>query len=250
MTLDLTASSTPRLRGTSPVQTAPAVADLPRLDDLPPLRTSVLSGLRGTFRTALRRAWDIRLHGLDGLPATGPVILAANHIGTLDGPLLVASTPRTLALAKSELFASRVGPFLAASGQIPVSREYADVRAVRRCLQVLQAGYRLGIFPEGLRGTGDMTRLRGGAAYLAMVTGAPVVPVAILGTRMPGHHLKSTPPLGSVMHIVYGETIHIPMQEWPRRKADVADTTAYLAAECSEHVRRAQAMTGMSLPGA
>ena len=63
-----------------------------------------MSGLRGTFRTALRRAWDIRLHGLDGLPATGPVILAANHIGTLDGPLLVASTPRTLALAKSELF--------------------------------------------------------------------------------------------------------------------------------------------------
>ena len=210
----------------------------------------MLSALRGTFRAVLAAAYDVRVQGLENVPTTGPVILAANHIGTLDGPLLVAWTPRTWALAKSELFTSTVGPFLHAAGQIPVHREFTDINAVKRCVQVLHEGRILGIFPEGLRGAGDMTRLRGGAAYLAMVTGAPIVPVAILGTRLPGKGIKSTPPLGSTMHIVYGEQVHIPMQEWPRRKDDVASATSYLAQVCSEHVRAAQELTQMSLPGA
>lgn len=245
MTLELTVAD-----HQNPVQAFPAVADLPRLDDLPPLRTRLLSVLRGTFKAALSTLWDVRVHGLDNVPQQGPVILAANHIGTLDGPLLVSVTPRTLALAKSELFDSPVGPVLSAAGQIPVSRDHADVTAIKRCLQVLCEDRVLAIFPEGMRGAGDMTRIKGGAAYLAMATGAPVVPVAILGTRTPGSHLKSTPPLGSEMHIVYGGQVHIPMQEWPRRKADIAAATSYLAEVCSEHVRAAQQMTRMSLPGA
>ncbi|MGA4668442.1 lysophospholipid acyltransferase family protein [Propionibacteriaceae bacterium Y1923] len=245
MSLDLTVADRDDV-----VQAHPAAPDLPRLDDLPPLRTKLLSTFRGTFRSLLNSMWDIHLHGADKVPTDGPVILAANHIGTLDGPLLVATTPRTVALAKSELFDSPVGPFLSVAGQIPVSRDYADVRAVKRCLHLLLTGNVLAIFPEGRRGTGDMTELRGGAAYLAMVTGAPIVPVALLGTRQPSGHVKSTPPLGSKMHIVYGEQVHIPMQEWPRRKADIAAATAYLSRVCREHVRVAQEMTQMSLPGA
>ncbi|MGA4507437.1 lysophospholipid acyltransferase family protein [Propionibacteriaceae bacterium G1746] len=245
MTLDLTAADITRR-----VQTRPAAPDLPRLDDLPPLRTSMLTTMRGVFRAALHALWDVQVHGAANVPTSGPVILAANHIGTLDGPLLVAETPRALALAKSELFDSPVGPVLSAAGQIPVSRDYIDHRAVKRCLQVLHDGRVLAIFPEGRRGAGDMTMLRGGAAYLAMVTGAPVVPVALLGTRVPAGHLKSTPPLGSSMHIVYGEQVHIPMREWPRRKADVAAATQYLAQVCSAHVRAAVDLTQMSLPGA
>lgn len=232
------------------VDAHPGVAEFPPLDQLPPLRTALLSTMRGVFRQALGGLWNVSVIGQHNVPATGPVILAANHIGTLDGPLLVAHTPRTLALAKSELFTSKVGPFLHAAGQIPVSRDYADVRAVKRCLQVLRDERVLAIFPEGRRGLGDMTDLKGGAAYLAMVSGAPIVPVAILGTRMPSGHLKSTPPLGSTMHIVYGEQVHIPMHEFPRRKADVAAATKYLGQVCREHLREAETLTGMSLPGA
>lgn len=232
------------------VPARPVLPDVPRLDDLPPLRTRLLTTLRGSFRRLLHTVWDVRLHGMENVPEDGPVILAANHIGTLDGPLLVAATGRTLALAKSELFDSPVGPLLSLAGQIPVSRKYADIRAVKRCLQVLDDGRVLAIFPEGKRGVGDMSRIQGGAAYLAMVTGAPIVPVAILGTRVPGTHLTSTPPLGSTMHIVYGGQVHIPMQEWPRRKADIAAATSYLAQVCGEHVRVAQELTQMSLPGA
>ena len=245
MSLDLTAAD---LGSRVPDRRTPP--DVPRLDDLPPLRTRLLTTFRGTFRLLLHSMWDVTLHGLDNVPEDGPVILAANHIGTLDGPLLVAATPRTLALAKSELFDSPVGPLLNMVGQIPVSRDYADVRAVKHCIQVLHLGRSLAIFPEGKRGRGDMSQIQGGAAYLAMVTGAPIVPVAILGTRVPGTHLKSTPPLGSAMHIVYGGQVHIPMQEWPRRKADIAAATSYLAQVCGEHVRVAQELTQMSLPGA
>ena len=61
-----------------------------------------------------------------------------------------------------------------------------DLRAIRIAVQALREGLAVGVFPEGTRGAGDMTSPRAGAAYLALVTGAPVVPVSFLGTRMPG----------------------------------------------------------------
>lgn len=222
--------------------------DLIRTDVLPPLRTRTIDTLRQPFASALRSVYDIHVHGASNVPTSGPVILAANHIGTLDGPLLVALNRRSLALAKSELFTSKVGPFLHLAGQIPVDRTHHDVRAVRRCVQVLQQGRPLAIFPEGLRGRGDMTRIRPGVAYLAMVTGAPIVPVAILGTRLPGAGIKTSPPAGSPFHIVYGDKVHIPAREWPRRKTDVAEVTQELSAIFADHVRWAELKTGMRLP--
>ncbi|WP_022910259.1 lysophospholipid acyltransferase family protein [Aestuariimicrobium kwangyangense] len=233
------------LSGAAPLETQ---LDLIRTDVLPPLRTRTIDTLRGPFAAALRRLYSIHVHGASNVPAGGPVILASNHIGTLDGPLLVALNRRSLALAKSELFESRVGPLLHLAGQIPVTRTHHDVRAVRRCVQVLQQGRPLAIFPEGLRGTGDLTRIRPGVAYLAMVTGAPIVPVAILGTRLPGAGVKASPPVGSPIHIVYGDKVHIPAREWPRRKTDVARATHELSAILADHVRWAELKTGMRLP--
>lgn len=227
---------------------ATPVLHLPRTDHLPPLRTGVIDSTRRSIAAAFRSWYDIHLHDQHHVPTSGPVILASNHPGTLDGPMLVVFNPRSLALAKSELFESKVGPFLNLAGQIPVSRDYHDIAAVRRCVQVLQAGRPLAIFPEGRRGLGDMTQLKGGAAYLAMVTGAPIVPVCVLGTRLPGEHLKSVPPKGSPIHIVYGGQVRIPTREWPRRKTDIAEATAYLTQVCSEHVRWAELKTGMRLP--
>ena len=57
---------------------------------------------------------------------------------------------------------------------------------MKTCLRVLRDGGVVGIFPEGTRGAGEFDRFHRGAAYLALVTGAPVVPVVILGTREPG----------------------------------------------------------------
>ena len=73
-----------------------------------------------------------------------------------------------------------------ASGQIPLDRFHVDLAAIRLALRTLEDGHVVGVFPEGARGPGDMTSPRAGAAYLALVTGAPVVPVSFLGTRLPG----------------------------------------------------------------
>ena len=72
-------------------------------------------------------------------------------------------------------------------------------------MKVLVGGGALSIYPEGARGRGDVARTKGGAAYLALVTGAPVVPVACLGTRLDGASLESKPPYGSRFDLVIGE---------------------------------------------
>ena len=63
------------------------------------------------------------------MPATGPVVMAANHVGWLDGPLLAICSPRPVhALTKQEMFAGALGAFLRAVGQIPLDRFHVDVR--------------------------------------------------------------------------------------------------------------------------
>ena len=71
------------------------------------------------------------------------------------------------ALTKREMFEGRLGRFLRASGQIALDRVTTDRGAIRACLHVLEHGGAVGIFPEGNRGAGDLTRFRNGAAYLA-----------------------------------------------------------------------------------
>lgn len=212
---------------------------------------TVLRSFRGTAAWLFRRHWRIHRHGLQHVPTNGPGILAANHLGVLDGPLLVTMTPRpTIALAKSDLFVGRVGRLLEAAGQIPIHQHHIDTRALRRAVSMLTSGELLGIFPEGSRGTGEMARIRGGAVYLAMVTGAPIIPVALLGTREPGQTIKELPRRGGNMHIVYGEPIAIAQTPWPRRQQVVRSRTEEVRRQLADHVARAELLTGMALPGA
>ena len=115
------------------------------------------------------------------------MILASNHVGVADGPLLAIFSPRPVhALTKQEMFEGRMGRFLRDAGQIPLDRFNSDPAAVKACLRVLRDGGAVGIFPEGSRGAGEFDRFHRGAAYLALVSGAPIVPVIQFGTREPG----------------------------------------------------------------
>jgi len=224
--------------------------DLPHTADLPPAKEQGLRLLRHPVRWFLRGWWRVQVHGREHVPARGPVILAANHLGLLDGPALVALTQRlTFAMAKNELFHGFGGRLLTYVGQIPVDRRELDLGAIDRAVQVLRAQNVLAVFPEGRRTGGEVSRARGGAAYLALVTGAPVVPVAILGTREPGQTNNQLPRRGGPLHIVYGEPIQLPQLPWPRRKQVVADWTEHLRSRLAEHVVAAQALTGLPLPG-
>jgi 1-acyl-sn-glycerol-3-phosphate acyltransferase len=224
--------------------------DLPHTHELPPAKEWGLRLLRVPVRLALGSWWRVRVHGREHVPRRGPVILVANHLGFLDGPALVAFTRRrTFTVAKTELFHGFLGQLLTYVGQIPVNRHEPDTRAITRAVQVLRAGKVLALFPEGRRTGGEVAYARRGAAYLAMVTGAPVVPVALLGTREPGHTDAQLPRRGRPVHIVYGPPIVLPREPWPRRRNEVGRWTEHIRHHLAEHVVAAQALTGLPLPG-
>jgi 1-acyl-sn-glycerol-3-phosphate acyltransferase len=198
----------------------------------------------------VRRRWDIHLHGLEHVPLTGPVILASNHIGWLDGPLLFLTSPRPAhALVKEEEFQGRTGRLLQFVGQIKVSRGRNDTGAVRRCVQALAAGQAVLIYPEGKRGAGDFADFHAGVAYLALVTGAPVVPVAILGTRQPGEPADVRPAKGTRLDVAYGEPIQLPMRDWPRDRGMMADAGEQILEHLRAHVSGTTSALERELPG-
>jgi 1-acyl-sn-glycerol-3-phosphate acyltransferase len=205
---------------------------------------------RPLSRWLIRRRYDVREHGTAHVPPQGPVIVAANHTGVIDGPLLAIFGPRPVhALTKEEMFEGRLGGFLHASGQIELDRYTTDLRAIRTCLHVLEHGGAVGIFPEGNRGAGDLVRFRSGAAYLALVTGAPIVPLMMFGTRPAGGGKDALPERGGVLDLVYGAPFRVQRRDWPRTRRLVADTSVALHARMLEDLAAGLALTGQTMPG-
>lgn len=210
----------------------------------------MLGGLRPVVGTGIRVYWDVHRHGLDHVPTTGPVVFASNHAGWLDGPLLAILSPRPVhALTKQEMFDGKLGGFLRGAGQIPLDRFGADPSAIRSCLRVLQDGGAIGIFPEGTRGAGELEVFHHGVTYLALASGAPVVPVTQIGTRLPGGHSSSLPPRRSRVDISFGEAWRTPRVPWPRTREHTLATSTLLWDHLREQQARALARIGRSLPG-
>lgn len=151
--------------------------------------------------------WRPRVLGAWKVPATGPVIFAVNHSHVVDGPMVIGVAPRpSHFLVKKEAFVGLLGPFMTRVGQIKVDRHTTDRTAITHALGVLENGGVLGIFPEGTRGEGDFAALRAGLAYFAVRSGAPIVPVAVLGSsERRGRLIKGLPPLRSRVDVVFGD---------------------------------------------
>ena len=180
----------------------------------------------------------------------GPVILAPNHTGLIDGPLLAVIAPRPVhALTKQEMFSRRLGPVLGAAGQIKLDRFHTDPAAVKACLRVLRDGGVVGIFPEGTRGDGSLQRFHRGAAYLALVTGSPVVPVTMLGTRAPGDASSALPERGADIDVVFGAPWRVPRVDWPRTREQVGASSTLLREHMLGELDNALMRTGRPLPG-
>jgi cytidylate kinase len=141
---------------------------------------------RDILAGALRAVFRLEIQGRENIPARGSVILAANHRSLLDIPVAGVTTKRKVHfMAKEELFSSKVGGVLVRRlGGFPVKRGRPDRSALQRSLEVLAGGDVLGIFPEGTRRPNNaFEELEDGFAYLALKSGAPIVPVAISGTE-------------------------------------------------------------------
>jgi 1-acyl-sn-glycerol-3-phosphate acyltransferase len=223
--------------------------ELPSTTGVRAPHTRLLTSGRFVPRAIIRTWWDLEVHGADNVPRTGPVVMAANHVGWLDGPMLAICAPRPVhALTKMEMFSHGMGAFLVAVGQIPLDRFHVDVSAIRVAVKSLEDGLCVGVFPEGTRGAGDMVSPRAGAAYLSLVTGAPVVPVAFLGTRVPGTD-QTLPPRGTRLAMSFGEPIELGRSPWPRTQQNMADAAALVTDAILQTIRTAEQVTGMTLPG-
>lgn len=199
----------------------------------------------------IRWHWGLQLYGTEHLPAHGPVILAANHLAWLDGPLLAVVTPRPVQVwTKHEMFTGPTGLLLRAAGQLELDRDQVDVRAVRQALGVLARGGAVGVFPEGTRGDGRVATLKGGAAYLALVSGAPIVPVAFAGTREATGGRSSLPPRRHPMAMMFGAPLHIEQVPWPRHQQLVRHLSQQLQARMINLIDQVCAHTGLTMPAA
>ena len=136
---------------------------------------------------ASRHLWNTKITGLDRIPESGPCIIAPNHISFLDSALLMGLLPRQIwFVGKAEYMDDWKTKYLfPATGMIPIDRSggSASQKALDAATEVLEAGGLFGIYPEGTRSRdGRLYKGRTGVARLALRTGAPVVPVGIIGT--------------------------------------------------------------------
>ncbi|WP_329051911.1 1-acyl-sn-glycerol-3-phosphate acyltransferase [Amycolatopsis sp. NBC_01488] len=140
-----------------------------------------------------RAVYRPEVHGVENVPATGAVILAANHRAALDTGVITFATPRQVKfLGKAEYFTGKglkgklMAGFVGGLGYIPVERgnAQAGLAALEAARKVLDAGGVFAIYPEGTRSLdGRLHRGHTGVAALALATGAKVVPVALIGTE-------------------------------------------------------------------
>jgi len=187
---------------------------------------------------AARALFRVRIDGADNVPSDGPVLLAGNHSGFVDGPLVFLLAPRPPALlAKAEIF---LGPFATLFpwlGQIPVHRGKPDRAALKAGLAELAAGRALGVFPEGTRGGGTFDEITDGLAYLALRSGAPVVPIAVLGTAAAWPHGNRPPRLRAPVRIVFGPPIALQVEGDPRARRTVSTAAEQLRLALVDHLQ-------------
>ena len=143
------------------------------------LAKSALAGLFGWW-------FDVSVSGAEHMPASGPVVVCMNHESMLDVPAVAVASPRPITfMAKRELFRSPIGArAMGRLGAFSVDRELFDLRAIRIGLEIVRRGQVLGMYPEGTRTPRVLQPFLPGAAWIALSTGAPLLPCGIAGTEV------------------------------------------------------------------
>lgn len=137
---------------------------------------------------------------------------------------------------------------LDAVGQVPIDRTVGDRTALATAAEVLDRGGVVGIFPEGTRRDGEVEQVNQGAAWIALRTGAPIVPVAVLGTRVPGRSAETWPTLLSSITVDFGEPFTLEVDPCRPGRERMRAATEQLRLRLVDHVRRARVDNGTSSP--
>jgi 1-acyl-sn-glycerol-3-phosphate acyltransferase len=199
-----------------------------------------------TIGPTVRALYRPQVTGAEYVPRTGPVIIAGNHISFADQIFTpLAARRRVLYFAKAEYFTGTgmrgrlMAGLFHGLGQVPVER--GDTRSAAAVVDIgvglLRQGAVLGIFPEGTRSPdGSLYRFRTGVARLALRSGAPVVPVGIVGTRAvqpPGSHRWHLAPV----EVNFGPALHFGERAAQERSSrvlrEITDTVRVAVQELS-----------------
>lgn len=178
---------------------------------------------------------SVEVVGRSRVPQDGPLIVAANHQSFSDPPLLVYAISRPLFfLAKRGLF---TGPLVSLALRMwhayPVKEDGKAPDSLRWAQQTLSAGRALLVFPEGKRNPGALGEASDGLTYLALRSGAPILPVGITGTekaptllRIPFHFQR--------LKVVMGEPFHLPTVTGRVDRAQLRETTRLIMTRIAE----------------
>jgi 1-acyl-sn-glycerol-3-phosphate acyltransferase len=178
--------------------------------------------LRYLLAALVRLLFRLEVRGREWIPASGGVMIVANHASLLDPPIVgVAAWPRALHfLAKAELFRIPLfGRLIRALNARPVRRGGADPAALREGLRILAGGGALLVFPEGTRSRdGTLGEGKAGAGLLALHSGAPVVPAYIegAGRALPRGRVVPVP---TRVRVTFGPPLRLGRAGGPARRA-------------------------------
>ena len=180
-----------------------------------------------------RVIFRVRVFGKERVPPSGSYILAPSHRSILDIPFTAFVTRRRIRfMAKRELFKTKIARWIWEHfAAIEVDRGTSDRGALRATQLAIESGEPVGIFPEGTRRTGPvLCNLFDGVAYLALKTGAPIVPVGIGGSEAIMPRGKTIPRPRRVT-VVVGSPICVPRATGTVKRTDVAALTERLRIE-------------------
>jgi 1-acyl-sn-glycerol-3-phosphate acyltransferase len=210
---------------------------------------AIVRGLIGAVATLFGR---IRIVGLEHIPPDGAFVLAPVHRSNIDFALTARLTRRPMRyMGKDSIWKSKpLGRFVSMLGAFPVHRGSADRESLRACVEIIEGGSPLVMFPEGTRRSGPVVEdLFDGPAFVAAKTGVPVVPVGIGGSErmMPkgAKFLKRTP-----LVMIVGAPMPAPERTESGRvpRTAVRELTAALGTELQRLFDEAQAAVGQANP--
>ncbi len=180
---------------------------------------------RRLLKPLVERLWRIEVDGLEHVPRTGPAVLCPNHAAAIDSLVIPAVLDRTVIyVGKAEYLRDwKTRRLLPALGMIPIDRRGGDhaKAALDAARAVLEGGNLFAIYPEGTRSrSGKLHKGHTGAARLAIETGAPIIPIGLIGTAAVQPADSTIPKLFCPVTVRFGQPI--PVERYRSRIGDRA----------------------------
>ena len=175
------------------------------------------------------------LRGTANVPGTHGLLIVSNHVGAIDPVIIGGWTPRPVwFMAKAELFKGGFGWLMRAYHAFPVIRHSADRTALRRAFELLKQGSAVVLFPEGHRSEdARLLRAEPGAGFIARRSGAPLLPIAIVGSQhVLGRHQRI--PRRAEVAMTFGEPFQLPERNRDGSQMDHQQSADYLMTKIAQ----------------